>query len=321
MRVVVIGGTGHIGTYLVPRLVAAGHEVVSLSRGQRAPYQGGSAWARVRQVVIDRDREEAAGTFGATVRELHSEVVVDLICFRPESARLLVEALRGEVRQFLHCGTLWVHGPTEVAPTPESFPRRPFGDYGIQKAAIEEYLLDEARRRGFPATLLHPGHIVGPGWPAINPAGNLELAVFSRLARGEEVALPDHGLASLHHVHADDVAQVFERAIDSWSAAVGESFHVASPAALTLLGYARGVAAWFGREPNLKLLPWDEWRQTVAPEHAAATWDHIAHSPCASIAKARLLLDYQPRYTSLEAVREAVAWLIANGKVEAPRLD
>jgi uncharacterized protein YbjT (DUF2867 family) len=29
MRVVVIGGTGHVGTYLVPRLVARGHEVVS----------------------------------------------------------------------------------------------------------------------------------------------------------------------------------------------------------------------------------------------------------------------------------------------------
>ena len=29
MRVVVIGSTGHIGTYLVPRLIAAGHEVIA----------------------------------------------------------------------------------------------------------------------------------------------------------------------------------------------------------------------------------------------------------------------------------------------------
>jgi hypothetical protein len=27
MRVVIIGGTGHVGTFLVPRLVMAGHEV------------------------------------------------------------------------------------------------------------------------------------------------------------------------------------------------------------------------------------------------------------------------------------------------------
>ncbi len=38
MRVVVIGGSGHIGTYLVPRLVVAGHEVISISRGEREPY-------------------------------------------------------------------------------------------------------------------------------------------------------------------------------------------------------------------------------------------------------------------------------------------
>ena len=33
-RVVVIGATGHIGTYLVPRLVRGGHEVIAVSRGR-----------------------------------------------------------------------------------------------------------------------------------------------------------------------------------------------------------------------------------------------------------------------------------------------
>ena len=35
MKVVVVGATGHIGSYLVPRLVAAGHEVVAISRGSQ----------------------------------------------------------------------------------------------------------------------------------------------------------------------------------------------------------------------------------------------------------------------------------------------
>ena len=34
-RVVVIGATGHIGSYLVPRLVRGGHEVIAMSRGIR----------------------------------------------------------------------------------------------------------------------------------------------------------------------------------------------------------------------------------------------------------------------------------------------
>ncbi|MBC8078110.1 MAG: NAD(P)-dependent oxidoreductase, partial [Chloroflexales bacterium] len=143
-------------------------------------------------------------------------------------------------------------------------------------------------------------------------------AVFNQLARGEPLALPNLGLETVHHVHADDVAQAFERAIDHWGAAVGESFHVVSPAALTLRGYAEGMAAWFGQPAQLNFLPWEQWRDTVSVEDAAATWDHIAHSPSCSIAKAERLLGYRPRYRSLEAVTEAVTWLIGQGQVAAP---
>ncbi len=320
MRIIVIGGTGHIGTYLVPRLVASGHDVTVLSRQRRTPYQPSGAWASVRQIAIDREEEEQAGTFGTRVRELSPDVVVDLICFTEASARMLLDALDGHVQHFLHCGTIWVHGYATVVPATEALSRKPFGDYGVRKAAIEALLLDAARRRGFPATLLHPGLIVGPGWTPINPAGNLDPVVFSKLAAGQEVALPDLGLATLHHVHADDVAQCFERAIDHWSVSVGESFHVASPAAVSLRGLAEAVASWFGREANLVFQPWEQWRQGVTPDAAEATWSHIAHSPCASIEKAQRLLGYRPRYTSHEAIREALTWLIAQGTVTAPSM-
>jgi len=316
MRVVVIGATGHVGTYLIPRLVEAGHEVVALSRGQRQPYTPHAAWQSVRQIQIDRPAEEAAGTFGQCVRDLEPDAVIDMICFKLDSARHLVEALRGQVKHFLHCGTIWIYGHSVEVPASESQPRRPFGDYGIQKAAIEAYLLDEARRNGFPATVLHPGHIVGPGWAPLNPQGHFNPQVFAKLARGEEVTLPNFGMETVHHVHADDVAQAFMQALNHWSSAVGESFHTVSPAALTLRGYAEAVAAWFGREANLRFLPWDEWRTTVAEAEANATWDHIARSPNASIDKARRLLGYQPRYTSLQAVYESVMWLIAHGVVQ-----
>src|SRR5215217_673471 len=255
MRVVVIGGSGHVGTFLVPRLVEAGHGVVSISRGQREPYQVHPAWQSVEQVTLDREAEEAEGTFGERVLGLEPDVVVDMICFTPESARQLVAALRGRISHFLHCGTIWVHGHSTKVPTTEGQARRPFGEYGVQKARIEAYLLDEARRGGFPATVLHPGHIVGPGWAPVNPAGNFDLTVFERLARGEELALPNLGMETVHHVHADDVAQAFMRSLDSWSVAVGESFHVVSPAALTLRGYAEAVAGWFGEPVRLRFLP------------------------------------------------------------------
>jgi nucleoside-diphosphate-sugar epimerase len=197
----------------------------------------------------------------------------------------------------------------------EDAPRRPFGAYGEGKAATEDLLLAESRRGGVPTTVLHPGHIVGPGWPPIGPAGNLDVAVFANLARGEEVVLPNAGLETLHHVHADDVAQGFEQALRNRSLSVGESFHVTSERAVTVRGFAESVAAWFGREANLRFAPLQRW-ETDDSEHADATVQHVLHSSCVSIEKACRVLRYRPRYTSLAAVAEALDWLIADGQLD-----
>jgi nucleoside-diphosphate-sugar epimerase len=312
MRVVVIGGTGHIGGYLVPRLIRAGHEVIVLSRGDMSPYHADPAWEQARRVRVDRDVEEAAGTFGAKVARLGADVVIDLICFTVESARHLVSALSGSTGLLLHCGTIWVHGPATAVPVTEDAVRAPFGDYGVAKAAIETYLIDEA---DLPAVVLHAGHIVGPGWAPCNPAGNFDLGVFEALARGAEVALPNFGLETLHHVHADDVAQAFQLALSHAEAAAGESFHVTAPQALTLRGYAETVAGWFGQQARLRFLPYERWAEGVDPTHAQTTWEHIAHSPSMSIEKARTTLGYAPR-SSLRALHESLSWLVEQGRVD-----
>jgi nucleoside-diphosphate-sugar epimerase len=309
MKVVIIGGTGHVGTYLVPQLVLAGHEVISVSRQKREPYTPHAAWKSVKHVIIDREDADKSNSFGKQILKLSPDIVIDMICFTPDSAVKITEALNGQVRHFLHCGTIWVHGHSEQVPTVETMPRKPFGEYGINKAAIEAYLLSEHRRSGFPVTILHPGHIVGPGWVPLNPAGHFNPKVFKILAKGKELILPNLGMETVHHVHADDVAQSFIKAIDNRNRALGESFHIVSEQALTLRGYATAMAAWFGKEARLRFLPWDKWKDTVTEHEAAATWDHIAHSPSCSIEKAGRLLNYSPRYNSLQAVQEAVSHL------------
>jgi nucleoside-diphosphate-sugar epimerase len=315
VRLVVIGGTGHIGTFLIPRLVNAGHDVIVASRGKREPYVSHPAWTSVRRIEIDRTAEDAAGTFGARIAALDADAVVDLICFTPASAQQLVDALHARNTLLLHCGTMWVHGRPTNVPTTEDVPRHPFGDYGIQKAAIEQFLLDSTRRGSARAVILHPGHMVGPGWKPLNPAGHFNPDVFTRIAHGELLQLPNEGMETVHHVHADDVAQAFELALNHPDDAVGESFHVVSPAPLTLRAYAEAMFAHFGQRAQLGFLPWHDWRHTVTADEAAATWDHIAHSPHGSIAKARERIGYKPRHTSLQAVIESVNSLIAEGVV------
>jgi nucleoside-diphosphate-sugar epimerase len=271
----------------------------------------------VEQVSLDRVAEETAGTFGSRIRELEADCVIDLTCYTLESAQQLVEGLRERVQHFLHCGTIWVHGPAVEVPITEGQPRRPISEYGIRKAAIEAYLLDEARRRHFPATVLHPGHLVGTGWTPLNPAANFNPSVFAGLAAGREIALPNLGRETLHHVHADDVAQGFITAMANRSSALGESFHIVSPAPVSLAGYAESVAGWFGRQARIRFLPWEEWRSSASEKDARITWDHIARSPNCSIRKAQDVLGYRPRYGSLEAVRESVLWLFERGVIQA----
>jgi nucleoside-diphosphate-sugar epimerase len=203
VRVVVIGGTGHIGSYLVPRLVRAGHEVVSISRGQSQPYLADDGWAAVKQLELDKDAEEQRGTFGERVAGLRPDAVVDLLCYTMDSATQLAAALRGSPAYLLHCGTIWVLGPATAVPVP-----------------------------------------------------------------------------------------------------------------LTMRGFAAAAAAWFGQEARLRYEPWETWRQQHDPEDVEHTRNHLRHSPCISMAKAARLLGYAPRYSSLDALHEAVTWLAEHGQIE-----
>ena len=92
---------------------------------------------------------------------------------------------------------------------------------------MEAWLGEQARRRGFSATSFRPGHIVGEGWLPINPLGNLNPEVFSKIARGEELVLPNLGLEMMHHVHADDVARWILCAIHHRQVTIGETFNTA----------------------------------------------------------------------------------------------
>jgi nucleoside-diphosphate-sugar epimerase len=314
-RIVIIGGNGHVGTYLVPKLVERGHGVVNVSRGMAAPYKPHPAWRDVEQIVLDRKAEEANGKFGSRIAALGADIVIDMISFELEGTKQLVEALRGKIEHYLFCSTIWVYGHATSVPSTETDPTNAIDTYGINKAKIEAWLLQQARRDGFPATSFRPGHIVGEGWVPINPQANANPDVFSSIARGEELVLPNLGLEMLHHVHADDIAQWVICAIEQRAASIGEVFNTVSSQALTLRGYAEAMYRWFGHEPRLSFVPLDQWKLGLEKSDAESSWRHIARSSCVSIEKSRQRLGYSPRFSSLEAIQQSVTALIASGRV------
>lgn len=315
MRIVVIGGGGHIGGYLVPDLVRAGHEVINMSRGLSKRYLDDEAWSSVEEIAVDRAAEDLAGTFGNRVAALAPDAVIDLICFTPESAAALVESLRGVVGHLVSCGSIWRYGISDKLPVREGETSPAFGEYGIQKAAIAELLLAETRSGGLITTTLQPGHISGPGWLPIGPLGNLDPAVWQALSSGEEIAVPGLGAELMHHVHAADVAQAFRLAVENRAAAGGEAFNVVAPSALSVRGLLSIGAEWFGQPLRTRSVSWEEFRAGTTEEFGEQSWEHLSRSQFASIAKAQTLLGFAPAYEPEAAILAGIRWLIENGKL------
>lgn len=316
MRAVIIGGCGHIGTYLVPRLVEDGFEVINITRGVSEPYLKSGIWNWVEKVQMDRAKEEAAGNFGKRVAALEPDIVIDLIAFKKSSVVQITEALKDNIEHYLFTSSIWAHGPMAYSPTSEEAPRHPFSQYGIDKSECETYLTKLHRTNRFPMTIVRPGHITGPGWDFINPCGNKDQQVFGQIGRGEKIYIANFGMECLHHVHADDVAQVFHKSIIHRNQALGEAFHATAPAAITMRGLAEKLYLWFGKEANIEYLPWKEWCAKINnPQFIASTEEHVLHSDNYSIALAQKLIDYQPRYTIFQAVCEGVRSLIDRGVI------
>ncbi|WP_340013112.1 NAD-dependent epimerase/dehydratase family protein [Paenibacillus sp. FSL K6-1318] len=80
MKVIVISGSGHIGTYLVTKLIRAGHEVINITRGQSSPYKADPTWKDIKPIVLDREKH-SNGDFAKKIAELNADIVVDLINF------------------------------------------------------------------------------------------------------------------------------------------------------------------------------------------------------------------------------------------------
>lgn len=327
MKIVVIGGSGHIGSFLIPRLVRGGHEVINISRGTSTSYADVPEWQQVRQVVADRKQEDGEGSFGERVAGLGADVVVDLICFTLESAAALVGSLRNEVGHLLHCGSIWRYGASLKLPIAEGSDSaaepsaaEPVDEYGIRKRDIARMLKEETASGGLATTSIHPGHIVGPGWQPIGPLGNLDPEVWHMIATGQPLQVPGSGTELMHHVHADDVAQAFEKAIGNREAAAGEDFNIVAPTALTVRGYVSIAASWFGQEPRMETVSWEEFRRSTTEESADISWAHLSRNHCMSIQKAVTLIGYAPNYEPEKAVYESVQWLINNGQLQVPNL-
>ncbi len=248
MRVLVLGGTGLISTGIVKHLLARNAEVTVFCRGKR----GGALAPGVRTIAGDRD--DVAG-FARAMADQRFDVVIDMICFRPEQARGAIGVFRGRCEQFIFCSTVVTYGiksPPGVF-VDETFPQEPISGYGRDKLACEREFERADSAGYFRTTIIRPSHTYGPG---VSLLDNLEIesVAWDRIERGLPVLCSGDGLGFWVSTHRDDCGKLFAHAALN-PKTYGQAYNATRREHLTWRGYYREVAAALGRKARLIFMP------------------------------------------------------------------
>ena len=183
MRLAVTGGTGFVGSHLIDAALAAGHEVVSLTRREQ-PERARLLW--VPGSLEDRDALERL------VDDADAVIHVAGVISAPNAAgfekgnvagtlAMLAAATAGGVRRFVHVSSLAAR-------------ERKLSLYGESKARAEELV----HGSGLDWVIVRPPAVYGPG--------DKETLELFRMARLGVMLMPPRGRLSV--IHAGDLARL-----------------------------------------------------------------------------------------------------------------
>ncbi len=283
MRVFVTGGSGWIGSAVVPELLDAGHEVVGLARSHESADALAALGAIVRRGELEdleslRDgASEADGVihlgFVHDFSEFESSVRIDLA-----AVETLGAALEGSDRPFvIASGVLGMAGDavaTEVDLPDPSWPR----------AAAARTTLEYSERGVRSSVVRLPPSVHGDGDHGFVPT----LIGIAR-QRGVSAYVGD-GANRWSAVHRLDAARVFRLGLEE--APPGSVLHAIGDEGVP----TRTIAEVIGRHLDLPVT-------SIAPEDAGAHFDWMglffAMDGSASSATTRTLLGWEPKEPGL----------------------
>ena len=209
MRVLVTGGLGVNGAWVVRELLGRGHEVGILENRDDTSLIADVA-DRVELAVADvRDAEQV----GDAVAKLAPESIVHLAalvdCVRdPQlgvavniggTANLCAAAAATGVRRIVYTSTKGVYGPSTgerghpaYVPVPEDGERRPRGMYAITKTASEDVLWWYGRTTGLECAAMRFATIYGPGKLARHSGDGFgqQISLYSSMLERPAAGLP-----------------------------------------------------------------------------------------------------------------------------------
>jgi nucleoside-diphosphate-sugar epimerase len=307
MTTLVIGGTGHIGGFLLQQLLEDGHDLIVVSSG-RTPLDP-AVQHRVETVQMSYNQMLSDGSFQALLVQKKVDAVVDIL--QGDSMGIYAASKAAGVRQIVFCGSVWMFGRPKVVPTPEITQTPcPFGGYESRYAQMCEVIKVSAGS-GISVSSIMPPNICGPGKIPLDGMGDRSIDVHLAHQRGEEVVMPYPGTNLIGPCDADDVARGFACALRNPEAAAGEIFNVGAAYALTSEQFIRVYADIYGIPIPIRYVEPGEYVRDVLPDLGANF--HFLEHMCPDISKISSRLGCTPKYTPEATMERAVNWMRGQG--------
>jgi UDP-glucose 4-epimerase len=232
LRAFVTGGAGFIGSNLVDRLLAEGHQVdvvddlstgslanlaeARRSRNGRLKFHQLDIRSSDLPELMARCRPQVVFHLAAQadVRVSVADPVLDAEVNVLGSLRVLEGARTSGAQKVVFAssgGTIYGDPDPADLPVKESHPQRPVSPYGVAKKAVADYLLAYRELHGLEFTALALANVYGPRQ---NPRGEAGVvAIFAaRLLAGEPCTIYGDGAQTRDFVYVDDVVDAFARA-------------------------------------------------------------------------------------------------------------
>jgi nucleoside-diphosphate-sugar epimerase len=231
MRVFVTGGTGHIGSYIIPELVAAGHEVTGLVRSDAAAAALSALGAKVRRGDLeDLDGlKEAAADSDGVIHVAHRQDLlpsggIDAVAAAELQIMLAYgEALAGTGKPLVAAGSIGSPGwETLGRPATEEDPALPGGDEykgTLRVRNVVETTVVGLAERGVRSSIVRIPPIAHS---TTDSAGFLPLLIALAKEKGV-IGYPGDGANLWPAVHTRDLASLFRLVLEKGSA--GKYWH------------------------------------------------------------------------------------------------